>query len=160
MSGELQMSEVRLDSVYEEIVHDLEARVRKRRIHLSSSLGDATWRCHGIALGVLIRNLLTNAINYSPEGGRVEIIAKARGGELVLCVDDSGKGIAAEDRERAFERFNRLGRTQADGVGLGLSIVLLVVEMHGAKIQLLGSPLGGLRVQVTFPSRSEPTPSA
>jgi signal transduction histidine kinase len=154
ISGELQMSEVRLDSVYQDIVHDLETRLRKRRIHLTSSFGDATWWCHGIALGVLMRNLLTNAINYSPEGGRVELIAKARGGELVLCVDDSGSGIAAEDREHAFERFNRLGRTQADGVGLGLSIVLLVVEMHGAKIQLLGSPLGGLRVQVTFPRRA------
>jgi signal transduction histidine kinase len=73
----------------------------------------------------------------------------------VLCVDDTGKGIPAADREHAFERFNRLGRTQVDGVGLGLSIVLLVVEMHGAKIQLLDSPLGGLRVQVTFTHRGE-----
>ena len=88
------------------------------------------------------------------------MIAKARGGELVLSVDDSGKGIAAEDREHAFERFNRLGRTQADGVGLGLSIVLLVVEMHGAKIQLLASPLGGLaragHVPATHARRTAP----
>jgi len=160
VSGELQMSEVRLDSVYEDIVHDLESRLRKRQVHLSSSLRDVTWCCHGIALGVLMRNLLSNAINHSPDGGRVELLAALRGDELVLCVDDSGKGIAAADRERAFERFNRLGRTQADGVGLGLSIVLLVVEMHGAKIQLLDSPLGGLRVQATFPRRREAGASA
>jgi signal transduction histidine kinase len=155
MSGELQMSEVRLDSVYEDVVHDLETRLRKRRIHLSSSFRDTTWSCHAVALGVLMRNLLTNAINYSPEGGRVELMAALHGEELVLCVDDTGKGIPAADREHAFERFNRLGRTQVDGVGLGLSIVLLVVEMHGAKIQLLDSPLGGLRVQVTFTHRGE-----
>ncbi len=158
LSGDLQMSAVRLDSVYAEVAHDLEPRLRKRRIHLASQLGDATWWCHEIALGVLLRNLLTNAINYSPEGGRVELFAAQQDDELVLCVDDSGQGIVAADRERAFERFNRLGRTQADGVGLGLSIVLLVVEMHGAKIQLLDSPLGGLRVQVTLPRRSEAQP--
>ena len=156
MTGELQMNEVRLDTVYADVLHDLESRLRKRKIELTSNLRARTWRCHGVALGVLMRNLLTNAINYSPEGGRVALLATHRDDGLVLCVDDSGPGIAAADRERAFERFNRLGRNQADGVGLGLSIVLLVVEMHGAKVQLLDSPLGGLRVQVTFPQRAAP----
>jgi signal transduction histidine kinase len=67
-----------------------------------------------------------------------------------LCVDDSGPGIPARERERAFERFNRLGQTKVEGVGLGLSIVLSVVELHRARIALLDSPLGGLRAQVLF----------
>jgi signal transduction histidine kinase len=70
--------------------------------------------------------------------------------QLVLTVDDSGKGIPAAAREKAFERFNRLDQHGADGVGLGLSIVAQVVALLRAKIQLLDSPLGGLRVQVTL----------
>lgn len=149
-SGKLQVNEVRMRDVYEEVLHDLVARLRKRNIGLSSSISDETLWCHGVAVGVLMRNLLVNAINYSPEGGHVNLWAVPQGGELMLRVDDSGDGIPVPDRERAFERFNRLGRTRSDGVGLGLSIVLHVVEMHGAKIKLLDSPLGGLRVEVTF----------
>jgi signal transduction histidine kinase len=71
--------------------------------------------------------------------------------EFVLTIDDEGPGIAPELRERAFERFNRLGRDGNEGVGLGLSIVAQAAALHHAKILLLDSPLGGLRVQVVFP---------
>jgi signal transduction histidine kinase len=82
----------------------------------------------------------------------VELLAQRQGDELVLSIDDSGKGIPEDERERAFERFNRLDQHGSDGVGLGLSIVAQVVQLHGAKIRLTDSPLGGLRVQVSFQS--------
>lgn len=150
MSGDLQMAQVRVGDICEEILHDLEPRLRKRGVLLVPRIKDETLWCHAVALGVLMRNLLTNAITHTPAEGRVELHATVHHDKFTLIVDDSGSGIPVADRERAFERFNRLGRTQADGVGLGLSIVLLVVEMHGAKIQLLDSPLGGLRVAVEF----------
>jgi signal transduction histidine kinase len=83
---------------------------------------------------------------------------------VILNLDDSGPGIHAPNQERAFERFNRFGQSRTDGVGLGLSIVLLVVELYRAKIKLLDSPLGGLRAQVHFPQpdvqyMSAPEPS-
>ena len=86
-------------------------------------------------------------------------------GQVLLRVDDSGPGIPVLERERAFERFNRLGQTKIEGVGLGLSIVLSVVKLHDARIQLLDSPLGGLRVQVVLvavPARQlqQPVPQA
>ena len=73
---------------------------------------------------------MANAINYTPAGGRVEVSSTHDGDSVVLTVDDSGPGIPAEQREHAFERFNRLEQTQIEGVGLGLSIVLSVVELH------------------------------
>jgi two-component system OmpR family sensor kinase/two-component system sensor histidine kinase QseC len=108
-------------------------------------------------LFLVMRNLLANAVLYCPPGGRVQLTTSLEGGCPVITVDDSGPGIPPENRERAFERFNRLGQYETEGVGLGLSIVLMVVELHGARISLLDSPLGGLRCQVVFGS---PVPAA
>ena len=101
---------------------------------------------------LLLRNLLGNAIRYTPVGGRVVISTRREGGEIALTVDDSGPGIPVESRARVFERFERLDARGGDGVGLGMAIVQSVVVAHRAIIRLLESPLGGLRVQVRFPS--------
>jgi signal transduction histidine kinase len=101
-------------------------------------------------LYLMLRNLVSNAILYTPRGGRVEVFTQERDQHLILTVDDSGIGIPAAAREKAFERFNRLGQHGTDGVGLGLSIVVQVVQLLRAKVQLMDSPLGGLRVQVTL----------
>jgi signal transduction histidine kinase len=101
-------------------------------------------------LFLILRNLLANAVLYCPPGGVVQLTTSLEAGRTTITVDDSGPGIAPEDRERAFERFNRLGQHQTEGVGLGLSIVLMVVELHDAKISLLDSPLGGLRCHIVF----------
>jgi two-component system OmpR family sensor kinase/two-component system sensor histidine kinase QseC len=152
LNGEIRFEPVRVSDVYQDVLHDLALRIRRRQVTVTARVGDATVSCHAFALSVLLRNLLSNAILYSPAGSRVELLALTDGDKVILAVDDSGQGIPESDRERAFERFNRLGRSQADGIGLGLSIVLLVVEMHRAKIQLMSSPLGGLRAQVQFQS--------
>jgi two-component system OmpR family sensor kinase/two-component system sensor histidine kinase QseC len=154
LSGELQFEQVRVMDVFQDVLHDLTLRIRRREVTVTARVGDTTVNCHAFALSVLLRNLLSNAILYSPTGSRVELVVVPDGENVILAVDDSGPGISEQDRERVFERFNRLGRSQADGIGLGLSIVLLVVEMHRAKIQLLSSPLGGLRAQVQFRGRA------
>ena len=143
----------RLDvvSLYDEVMADLARRGESKQMTICASFDTPQIEGHRFALTVLLRNLLANAIAYAPVGGRVGTCFEMRDGAVALLVDDSGPGIAAEDRERAFERFNRLGRKQGHGVGLGLSIVLTVVELHRARIELLDSPLGGLRVMVTLP---------
>lgn len=156
LSGELSFQVVHVAEVYHAVRRDLAAAIRRRQVSVSAQLGDLTLRCHAFALSVLLRNLLANAILYSPVGGRVELRGVLEGDDLVLIIDDSGPGIPPAERDHAFERFNRLGRSQADGVGIGLSIVLMVVEMHRAKIQLMTSSLGGLRAQVQFQYAPEP----
>ncbi len=105
------------------------------------------------ALGILVSNLLDNAIKYTPEGGRVRVSAAEPRGRLALRVIDSGPGIPAADRERVLERFYRRDSQSAPGAGLGLSIVQRICELYGAEISLLDGDDGrGLCVEVTFRS--------
>jgi two-component system OmpR family sensor kinase/two-component system sensor histidine kinase QseC len=104
------------------------------------------------ALRTLARNLLDNAVRYAGAGARivVQVLTDDRG--AFLRVDDSGPGIPPPEREHVFDRFYRQAGTDAAGSGLGLAIVQAIAERHGAKIALDTAPLGGLRVDVTFPS--------
>jgi signal transduction histidine kinase len=103
------------------------------------------------ALRTLVRNLVDNAVRYTPSGGSVQV--RCRGGEqeAMLEVADTGPGIAQPDRERVFDRFFRRAAAQESGSGLGLAIVKAIAERHHAHIQLDDAPGGGLRVAVNFP---------
>jgi len=107
------------------------------------------------ALRMLLRNLLENAVKYTPEEGRVDIAIARLDDAVELSVDDSGPGLPPTERERVLDRFYRSGEPQAPGSGLGLSIVKSIAELHGASVALDASPsLGGLRVVVRFPTRA------
>ncbi|HSQ02710.1 MAG TPA: ATP-binding protein [Burkholderiales bacterium] len=105
-------------------------------------------------LHVMLRNLLDNAVRYSPRGTVVRIAVSATDQAVSVSVTDEGPGIAESERERVFERFYRVLGTPEAGTGLGLSIVQRIAEIHGARIEL-GSGDGGrgLCVTVTFPRR-------
>jgi two-component system sensor histidine kinase QseC len=111
------------------------------------------------ALAILLRNLIDNAIRYTPAGGRVEVAVAAGSAAVELTVCDTGPGIPAAERAQVFERFYRLPGSGADGCGLGLSIVRRIVELHGATIELGTPPWGaGLAVRVRF-AAAEPGPA-
>ncbi len=108
------------------------------------------------ALRILIRNLVDNAVRYTPRGGTVQVsLSAAQGGGVLIEVADSGPGIPLEDRARAFDRFYRLNTAQESGTGLGLAIVKAIAQRHGATVTLdsgaPGTPLSGLLVSVHFP---------
>ncbi|MDO9405460.1 MAG: ATP-binding protein [Polaromonas sp.] len=105
------------------------------------------------ALQILLRNLLENAIKYTPPGGRVDVHVRQQDGRAVLAVEDSGPGIAEQDRSRVFDRFFRAASGMAEtGSGLGLAIVKAIADRHGASLRLDRSQaLGGLRVELVFP---------
>lgn len=111
------------------------------------------------SLRILIRNLVDNAVRYTPENGQVRIQVGVDGGRGVLIVQDSGSGIAAENRSRVFDRFYRVAGTSASGSGLGLAIVKAIAERYHAKIELGDAALGGLEVKVVFPLAAA-TPAA
>ncbi len=107
---------------------------------------------HADALMILLRNLVDNAIKYTPPGGTVDIDLRAVGAGAVLLVEDSGPGIPPEERERVFDRFYRIAGSEAAGSGLGLAIIKAIAERHGAILRLEQSArLGGLAASVTFP---------
>ncbi len=103
-------------------------------------------------LDILFRNLLDNAIKYTPEGGKV-VVRLSREEQLVyLSIDDSGPGVPDEDYQRITQRFYRCVETAqtAEGSGLGLSIVQRIVRLHDAEIAFAKSTLGGLKVSLRF----------
>ena len=111
------------------------------------------------ALRILLRNLLDNAVKYTPANGQVDISLHLQQGQPVLTIEDSGPGIAAEDRARVFDRFFRASDVALEaGSGLGLAIVKVIADRHGATLALESSArLGGLKVDVRFPAaRSAP----
>ncbi|MDH3975775.1 MAG: ATP-binding protein [Deltaproteobacteria bacterium] len=103
------------------------------------------------SLAILIRNLLDNAIRYSPYGGKVNISLGKEKEYALLRFNDSGPGIPVSAYEKVFERFYRHLGSNEPGSGLGLSIVGRIVKLHNGKIELKKSDLGGLEVIVQIP---------
>jgi two-component system OmpR family sensor kinase/two-component system sensor histidine kinase QseC len=103
------------------------------------------------ALRVLVRNLVDNAVRYTPPHGSVQVRCSSTPDEAVLEVTDTGPGIAPADRERVFDRFYRRAAAQESGTGLGLAIVKAIAERHGARVSLSEAPGGGLRATLSFP---------
>jgi signal transduction histidine kinase len=106
------------------------------------------------ALRTLVRNLVDNAVRYTPAGGRVQVRCSRTPAETLLEINDTGPGITPADRERVFDRFYRRAAAQEGGTGLGLAIVKAIAERHGAPVDLGEAPGGGLRVRVIFPRPS------
>lgn len=106
------------------------------------------------AMSILIRNLVDNAIRYTPANGEVNVDLEESKNEIILRVKDTGPGIPKELRKRVFERFYRVLGTQASGSGLGLAIVQQIAKLHQARI-ILGEPknTSGLEVEIRFPKK-------
>ena len=110
-------------------------------------------RADEAALAVLLRNLLGNALRHTPPGGQVRVGVREEASVIDLTVEDSGPGIAPDERARVLDRFYRVPGTPGHGSGLGLAIVRAIAERHGAALTLDASPtLGGLRVMLRWPA--------
>jgi signal transduction histidine kinase len=82
----------------------------------------------------VIRNLVSNAVKYSPDDSLVTIWGRLESDRLVLNVSDEGQGIRPEQQKNLFEKFYRAGDTDSEGTGLGLAISKLIIEQHGGEI--------------------------
>jgi signal transduction histidine kinase len=102
----------------------------------------------------VLSNLLSNALKFTPEGGRVSVSLHADGDSTVVEVEDNGVGIPAAEQGRLFERFFRSSRaTEAaiPGTGLGLAITKAIVEGHGGRISVASEENVGTSVRVELP---------
>ncbi|NVK41392.1 MAG: sensor histidine kinase N-terminal domain-containing protein [Oceanospirillaceae bacterium] len=102
-------------------------------------------------LGILLRNLLENAIRYTRSGDLISLRLSQEADEVCIEVIDHGPGIKAADRQIVLDRFYRESRHDGEGAGLGLSIVVLIVELHNGKLLLDETPGGGLTARVLLP---------
>src|SRR5262249_20682444 len=147
----------KLDGIVRTVVADSMAAACARSIDLGCDrLEVAFVEGDGTALTIMVRNLLDNAIRYSPEGGNVNLGAYRKDGVVVLLIEDTGPGIAAGDLDIISEPFNRGPLPNGDGTGLGFSIARRIVDNHGGSIRLENitsrDTITGLRVTVRLPA--------
>jgi len=158
--GPGEMPPVSLDHVTKEVVADLLPQALNRNIDLGFELVEPlAVPSESVMLAAMIRNLLDNALRYTPEGGNVDIGVYRQDGAAILQIEDSGPGIESSDMDRIFEPFFRGAREEVEGTGLGLSIVKRVVDGLGGSIALeniTGIGRSGLRVTVKLPLSADP----
>jgi two-component system OmpR family sensor kinase len=153
-AGGVKTQPVQIDGLARRAVADMVSVAQAKGVDLGLQQSDAaTVQGQPEALNILVRNLVDNAIKYTPGGGTVDVSVRATPQGSVLCVEDSGPGIPPEERERVFDRFYRIAGSEAQGSGLGLAIIKSIAERHGATLELGQSErLGGLAATVVFPA--------
>jgi two-component system OmpR family sensor kinase len=146
---------VSLETAIREVLEDLVPLAEAKNIDLGVIGGvDARIEAQMVDLKVLVKNLIDNAIRYTPEGGRIDITVACAQGAVMLQVDDTGPGIPIEERERVFDPFYRVLGNGEIGSGLGLAITRTVAANMGARIELGDACPGkpGLSARVIFAS--------
>ena len=145
--------QVDLASLVAPVMRDLAPQAHAKQIEISLEESNVC-KVFGdeVQLSLLLRNLLDNAIRYTPVGGRVTVSALNLDG-IRLEVRDTGPGILAAEREQVLQRFYRITGSGEEGSGLGLSIVSRIAELHGASLELKDNEAGqGLLVRVIWPN--------
>jgi len=153
----LEIRDVEVRSLLCDAVRMSRPDARQRHIELSAE-GPAGYhvRADPGRLLQVIGNLLTNAIKFTPEGGRVMLSAKPVQGDMVFAVSDNGPGIAPDDMKHLFDRFWQARDTDSRGIGLGLAISKGIVEAHRGRIWADSEPGLGSTFAFSIPGSTKP----
>lgn len=151
----LEMEEVALGPLLREVAQDLAPAALERGVTLEVRAdAEAIVMGDRRRLGQVARNLLDNAIKFSPEGSAVDLEARREPGRTSLSITDRGPGIPKSERDKIFQRFYQIDRSrskQRPGSGLGLSIVKHIAHLHGASVEVDGETGQGSTFRVVFP---------
>ncbi len=154
---ELEPFEFDLPSVIENTLVLVRERASRGGIVLERTLDErlGTVRADERKVKQVLLNLLSNALKFTPEGGRIDVRAALRDGVAEISVADTGVGIAAEDQATVFEEFRQVGTAakKVEGTGLGLAISRKFVELHGGRIRVDSRPGAGATFTFTLPVR-------
>jgi signal transduction histidine kinase/CheY-like chemotaxis protein len=156
-SGRVQIERRALDlgAVARQVVDSaFAARGPDLNLHLAVEEHLPTVDADGQRIAQVLDNLLTNAIKFTPEGGRVDVRLWRDGGEVVTEVEDTGIGIPREEQQRIFERFYQVESSSTrkfGGIGLGLAIVRQILDAHGTTIELSSEPGEGSTFRFRLP---------
>ena len=157
----LEITQCDVGTIFEAVIADLRPSIdaKAQRIEVDLPAGGCEVSADAAKLHDVIRNLLENAVNYSPEHAELRLAAQGAGDAVRVTVADSGPGIPPEDLTRVFERFYRVdkSRSRPGGTGLGLAIVKHLVELHGGTVAAANRPTGGAMFTVTLPALRHPS---
>src|SRR3954454_14064388 len=155
-AASLEVKTVVLDVLVGEAAREHELAARAKGLTLEVDAQSASLEADPDKLRSVVDNLISNAVKFTPTGGRIVVRARVASGEAMIEVLDSGPGVPLEERESIFNLFFR-GRTKSEssikGSGLGLAIARELVEAHGGQIAVVGGTRGG-HFRVTLPRRS------
>ena len=160
-AGELafEFGPVDLEEVVQECIETSAPAAEASDIQLATSTERVpVVRGHRVRLVQVVDNLISNALKFTPGGGRVDVRLTAVDGAAVIEVQDTGFGISDDEQQQLFERFFRSSqatKNQIPGSGLGLTITKAIVERHGGQIELESSEGVGTTVRVRLPLSSE-----
>ena len=150
----LETSEFRLRPLVKQVLENQQLTLLSQRMRLSVQVDDVTLYADRGKVRLILENLVSNAIKYSPKGGTVHIRAHSSGPNLMLDVADTGPGIPKEDREHVFRAFYT-GRAanglSIKGTGIGLSVVLEFVTAHGGTVQIVDGQYPGAHFRIQMP---------
>jgi two-component system phosphate regulon sensor histidine kinase PhoR len=150
----------RIDALFNAVEADLAEAAAARPVIITRDIAPDSAAVSGdpAKLHDALRNLLENAINYSPEGGTITLASRRGDGHVVITVTDEGPGIPASDLRRVFERFYRVDKARSrgtrdpGGTGLGLAIVRHLIELHGGRVSAHNATTGGAVMTVELPA--------
>ncbi len=151
----INKSSLDLAGLVDSAIHSMQPHISERQIELHVRTEPALVSGDAARLEQIILNLLTNAVNYTADHGRIDVTIARKNNEVILEVRDTGVGIAADDLPFIFTRFWRADRSRSratGGTGIGLTIVNELVHAHNGRIEV-DSELGiGSRFRVVLPS--------
>lgn len=147
---EPKIEEVSLDQVFEEVAREFHVQAEAKGIALRRVRTSAWVSTDRTLLTSVLRNLVSNAIRYTEEGG-VLLGVRRQEGTVALCVHDTGRGIAEEDIQRIFREFERGSSTDREGLGLGLAIVSRTTALLGTQVDVASEPTRGSRFSLAMP---------
>jgi len=135
---ELELTDFDLPQAIDNALTLVRERAGRRGIALHQSVEERLGEMRGDERKVkqVLLNLLSNALKFTPEGGRVAVLARVVDGMAEISVTDTGVGIAPEEQEAVFEEFRQVGTSAAkqEGTGLGLTLCRKFIELHGGRI--------------------------
>ena len=150
----LETSEFRLRPVVKQVLENQQLTLLSQRVRLDVQVEDVTFVADRGKIRLILENLVSNAVKYSPKGGTIHIKAITASGSLVIDVADNGPGIPKEDRDHVFEAFytGRAAKSMAvKGTGIGLSVVLEFVAAHGGTVELIDGEYPGAHFRISMP---------
>ena len=150
----LEPSEFRLRPLVKQVLETQQLTVLAQRMRLDVQVDDVTLVADRAKMRLILENLVSNAVKYSPKGGTLHMRALTSGTQLIIDVADNGPGIPKEDRENVFRAFYT-GRAAAGisvkGTGIGLSVVLEFVTAHGGTVQIVDGEFPGAHFRIRMP---------
>lgn len=151
----IHLEKVDLNSVIERVAHAHRLPMRAKDLRLNVNCSPLSLQADENKLEVILDNLISNAVKFSPPFGEISISARPRGSEVLLDVIDEGPGVPQAERAHVFEPFYQ-GKARADtpvkGTGLGLAIVHEYVAAHGGQVAILEHPGQGAHFQIRLPA--------